>query len=172
MKPARKHNRLPGFDYSREAVYFVTSCVKDMACVFGEVVEGEMVLNSLGHIAENQWQAVMERYPYVYSHAFVVMPNHVHGLVEINQQWEKAHGETCANRPLFSPENNKIKSISELIGAYKSTTSKCIRLAGLPAFTWQRSFHDHIIRHEQAYQNIKTYIETNPAKWQDDIFRR
>ncbi|WP_460893317.1 transposase [Rufibacter soli] len=143
-----------------------------MACVFGEVVEGEMVLNSLGLIAEKQWQVVMERYRYVYSYAFVVMPNHVHGLVEINQQWDREEGETSASRPLLSLENPKIKSISELMGAYKSTTSKHIRLAGMPAFTWLRSFHDHILRHEQAYQNIKTYIETNPAKWQDDIFRR
>ncbi len=64
----------------------------------------------------------------------------------------------------------KIKSISELMGAYKTTTSKQIRLAGLSQFAWQRSFHDHIIRNEESYNNISLYILNNHLKWEEDKF--
>jgi putative transposase len=83
MRPDRKRNRLFGADYSQEAFYFVTSCVKEMVCALGEVVKEEMHLNAYGQIAERQWYWLMEKYPYVQSHAFVVMPNHIHALVEI-----------------------------------------------------------------------------------------
>jgi REP element-mobilizing transposase RayT len=83
--PDRKLNRLNGFDYSRDALYFVTSCVQDKACVFGKVVNEEMQLNEYGSIAEQQWDWLEKQYPYVVLHAFVVMPNHVHGLIEIDR---------------------------------------------------------------------------------------
>ncbi len=185
----------------------MTSCVRENACVLGEVVEGEMVLNEIGLIAQAQWQAVMERYAYVYSHAFVVMPNHVHGLVEINQQWDlggdikrddqerddqEGVDRACVDQECVRTGRDlslhdrhashiksqepvkvqKIKSISELMGAYKTTSSKLIRLAGLSDFVWQRSFHDHIVRNEQSFRHIKDYIENNPTRWQEDKFWR
>ena len=156
VRPDRKLNRLSGYDYSREGLYFITSCVFEKSCVFGEVNNYEMLLNSYGSIAERQWFWLAEQYPYTILHAFVVMPNHIHGIIEINQ------GST--------QENIKIKSLSELMGVYKTTTSKQIRQNGLPGFTWQRSFHDHIIRHEKSYQYIVQYIQNNPASWQEDIF--
>lgn len=88
------------------------------------------------------------------------MPNHVHGIIQIYRQLIQAHEQPSV----------KIKSLSELMGAYKTTTSKQIRLAGLPEFAWQRSFHDHIIRNERAYANIANYIADNPARWNEDLF--
>ncbi|MCC9167586.1 transposase [Pontibacter harenae] len=145
-----------GYDYSREGLYFITSCVKDCACIFGEVTDAEMQLNQYGQIAADQWRWLERQYPYLAIHAFVVMPNHVHGILEIDYEG-KASGA-------------KIKSVSELISAYKTTTSKQIRQAGLTDFAWHRSFHDHIIRHEKAYHNILQYIQDNPARWQSDTF--
>ena len=145
-----------GYDYSREGLYFVTSCVQDKACVFGCVADEEMVLNKYGLMAAQQWHWLAEQYPYLVIHAFVVMPNHVHAIIEID--WAETAPGT------------KIKSISELIGAYKTTTTKQVRLAGLADFAWQRSFHDHIIRHERAYRHIEQYIQNNPALWQQDVF--
>ncbi len=172
----RKLNRLSGFDYSRDALYFVTSCVKDQVCCFGQVIASEMMSNVYGKIAHAQWEWLQAQYPYAISHAFVVMPNHVHGVLEINrdfvrmdQDLEMEQDSVRTGRDLSVPEI-KIKSLSQLIGAYKTTTSKKIHLAGYPEFQWHRSFHDHIIRDEKAYHNIVHYIQDNPTRWNQDKF--
>ena len=77
--------RRPGYDYSSDGLYFVTSCVKDRFCHFGEVFGGKMILNTYGQIANNQWYWMIDRYSYISSHAFIVMPNHIHGVLEINR---------------------------------------------------------------------------------------
>ncbi|WP_101446647.1 transposase [Pontibacter ramchanderi] len=171
----RKQNRLNGYDYSRDALYFVTSCVKDKSCVFGKVVDSEMHLNSYGFIAEQQWYWLQEQYPYVISHAFVVMPNHVHGILEIDNSLvgtgrDLSTLELSNETDVFPISAQKIKSLSEIIGAYKTTSSKLIRTTGLTGFEWQRSFHDHIIRSDKSYGKIKDYILSNPERWADDVF--
>jgi REP element-mobilizing transposase RayT len=214
MLPKRKRNRFFGFDYSQGACYFVTSCVQNMACVFGKVEEEQLQLNRFGQIAESQWWEVTSQYPYLRSHAFVVMPNHMHALLEIKSQ-PAAHEETLVNRNILRedesrgklegvtgreggglehkvdrengdgacvrtghnlslPEDGfgKIKSLSQIMGAYKTTSSKLIRLAGLSEFAWQRSFHDHIVRDAKGFHAIKEYIENNPASWVADRFNR
>ncbi|WP_299986450.1 transposase [uncultured Pontibacter sp.] len=209
--PDRKRNRMMGYNYSKEGLYFVTSCVHEQACVFGVVMDGEMQLNAYGRIAEKQWHWLSEQYPYTYVHAFVVMPNHVHAIIEIEQAFVGTGRDLSAHTAKLSPHSTspsahfpgdsyttnqsaqerlsmhdldrsgndsnrsrpvptRVKSISELMGAYKTTTSKMIRLAGLQDFAWQRSFHDHIIRHEKAYQQIEQYIHNNPALWDNDVF--
>jgi putative transposase len=160
MLPNRKLNRKLGFDYSADSLYFVTICVQDRVLCLGEINQGIMQPNTFGQIAEKQWYWLAEQYAYVVLHAFVVMPNHIHGILEINRQLALVPGQQPA----------KIKSLSELIGAYKTTTSKQIRLAGLPEFAWQRSFHDHIIRNEHSYNKIADYIADNPARWHEDLF--
>ena len=111
-----------------------------------------MILNQYGLIAEKQWFWLVEQYSYLKLHAFVVMPNHIHGIIEIKR------------------DNQKIKSLSELMGAYKTTSSKQIHLSGNVSFNWQRSFHDHVIRNEQAFERISNYIINNPLKWKEDRF--
>ena len=91
-----------------------------------------MILNQNGLIAEKHWFWLSEQYSYLKLHAFVVMPNHIYGIIEIKR------------------DNQKIKSLSELMGAYKTTSSKQIHLSGNVSFNWQSSFHDHVIRHEQV----------------------
>ncbi|SIT78382.1 transposase [Pontibacter indicus] len=235
--PDRKRNRLLGYDYSTEGLYFVTACVLEKACVFGVVANGEMQLNEFGRIAENQWQWLLEQYPYVFIHAFVVMPNHVHAIIQIDPSLVGTGRDLSAHSTnqsayfpdlsalttnLSAPERlsigdsdeslykkgddpeklrydsdmlgndsdstvhdsdstvhdsdrsrpvpTRVKSLSGLMGAYKTTTSKLIRQAGLVDFAWQRSFHDHIIRHEKAYRQIEQYIHHNPALWDNDVF--
>ncbi|SFG76745.1 transposase [Pontibacter chinhatensis] len=173
--PERKQNRLNGFDYSRDALYFVTSCVQDKVCVFGEVVNENMQLNKFGCIAEQQWNWLKEQYPYVVLHAYVVMPNHVHGILEIDRDAVGIGRNLSALGPsgetgMFPSSSPQIKTLSQLIGAYKTTTTKLIKAAGLTGFSWQRSFHDHIIRNEMAYYKIRDYILSNPEKWPDDVF--
>ena len=163
----RKRNRMKGFDYASNNLYFVTSCVQDRVCCFGNVVgtgrdlsvhddkSVKMELNEFGIIVNNQLQWLEHQYPYVVLHHYIVMPNHIHAIIEIDS---------------MHTNSLKIKSLSELMGAFKTKSSKLIHLAGYPDFKWQRSFHDHIIKDEKAYLNISNYIETNPERWEKDKF--
>lgn len=177
----RKHNRMKGYDYARDNLYFVTICVDGMICCLGDVEDAVgttrelslrdanpnsiiksakiMTLNGYGRIVDAQLDWLKDRYQYVEIHAKIVMPNHVHAVIEIN-------------RSLVADKNVKIKSLSELIGAFKTTSSKLIHKAEFIEFKWKRSFHDHIIRNDKSYQNIINYIHNNPEKWASDTFKK
>jgi len=196
MLPNRKPNRMKGYDYSQDNLYFVTSCVQDRIRCFGTIANGKMILNEYGQIAEQQWHWLGKQYPYVVLHEFVVMPNHIHGIIEINRSIVGTGRDLSDNE--YNVTNGigrddagigrddagtgrddvgtghdlslRIKSLSELMGAYKTTTSKKIHLLGLVAFAWQRSFHDHIIRDEKSFETISNYIANNPSQWERDKF--
>ncbi len=152
---SRKPNRKKGFDYSSEQIYFVTICTHEKTHDFGFVDNSCMKLNENGKIAEEQLHWLEQQYPYVEIHNAVVMPNHVHVLFQIEAQ-----------KGMIS---TKIKSVSELIGAFKTTVSKAIHSEGHIDFRWQRSFHDHIVRDANGYENIFQYISDNPARWHNDV---
>jgi putative transposase len=170
----RKPNRMKGYDYSRDNLYYITICVHDRICCFGKITVGTgrdlslplkrqmMELNDYGKLAWKQWDWLADQYPYVVLHAFVVMPDHVHGIIEINRGNIVGTGRDLS---LQYENNMKIKSLSEIIGAYKTTVSKQIHLLGYTKFAWQRSFHDRIIRDERSYIYITEYILSNPSKW-------
>lgn len=158
----RKLNRLKDYDYSREGYYFVTICVKDRIEMLGGVKDGVMVLNGYGRIVEKQWVWLPQRYPYVELDEFIVMPNHFHGILSIVGNGRGNVGN-ARERSL-----RKIKSLSELMGAFKTTSSKLIHKSGLSQFQWQKSFHDHIIRGE-GLDRIREYIANNPLKWDEDV---
>jgi len=126
MIKERKANRMQGYDYSQNNLYFITSCVQDRVCCFGNIENQKMVHNQYGEIAQKQWYWLGEQYPYVALHAFIVMPNHIHGIIEINSNIVG----TGRDLSLQYQDNQKIKSLSELIGAYKTTVSKQIHLLG------------------------------------------
>lgn len=121
-----------------------------------------MELNEYGKICETQWHWLAKQYPYVVLHEFCVMPNHIHGIIEINS--------SRAGNGRDHSLHVKIKSLSELMGAYKTTTSKQIHALGLKSFAWQKSFHDHIIRRSDPLNIIADYIKNNPMKWNEDRF--
>ncbi len=193
MQKNRKPNRLKGFDYSSDSLYFITPVVKNRICYFGKIINDEMHLNELGKIVERQWFWVAEQYPYVNLHSFQVMPNHVHGIIEISRDQigiarNLSSDNYDANRKgsdlSLQTQPIKIKSLSELMGAYQMTASKHIHLLQNGGadyensllhpseFTWQRSFHDHIIMSQKSFEIISDYIETNPQNWKDDRFFR
>jgi putative transposase len=188
MQKARKPNRLIGYDYSRNALYFITTCVQDRVCCFGMIENERMVLYEYGKIAEQQWFWLQRQYPFVVLHSMAVMPNHIHGIIEIDDAiigvgvgtgHVVATGRDLSLRNVRNVRDErrerptiKIKSLSELMGAYKTTTSKQIHLAGRRDFKWQRSFHDYIIRNEHSYLHISDYIQNNPLNWKEDLFYR
>ena len=152
----RKRNRLQYYDYSQNGYYFVTVCTWQKINHFGKIKNGFMSLNKFGLIVQKQWIWLSIQYPYVDLDDFIVMPNHIHGIIIINDN-SVGNGRDRSLR--------KIKSISELIGAFKTTSSKIIHNAGLYTYRWQKSFHDHIIRDEADLYRIRQYIRNNPAQW-------
>ncbi len=166
----RKRNRKLGFDYSSNAIYFLTICCKNRIHYFGQIENKKMTLNTNGIITDKQIKWLELQYSYFILHNYIVMPNHVHILAEINNEKTVRTGRDLSQQP--SLPNPKIKSISELMGAFKTTSSKKIHLAGNNSFLWQRSFYDHIVRNNESYERIYNYISQNPAKWQDDTFNK
>ena len=162
----RKRTRLIGFDYTTAGGYFVTAVVKDRTCVFGDITNGSCSLNSIGQIVTDQWRWLHDQYVYLVMDEFVVMPNHFHGIINITDYLE-GNGR---DRSLHSDGGQrKIKSLSELIGAFKTTSSKLIHRSGLPSFQWQKSFYERIIRNDQELIRIREYIQSNPSRWELDI---
>ena len=158
----RKPNRLKNYDYSRDGFYFVTICTHNRKHYFGEIYNRRMQLNRYGKIVQKQWLWLAEQYPYVEHDEHVFMPNHVHGIVIINRS---AVANVGNGRDRSLP---KIKPLSELIGAFKTTSSKLIHRAGLVEFRWQKSFYDHIIRNDRSLFHIRKYIQNNPLQWEYD----
>ena len=157
----RKPNRLKGYDYSRARHYFVTVCAQDRVNHFGRVESGKMNLSGAGEIVNERWGWLAGRYDYVELDEYVVMPNHLHGILIIRP------GGGDRSRPVPTGKA-KTKSLSELIGAFKTTSSKRIREGGLTSFQWQRSFHDHVIRDDEDLNRIREYIRENTARWELD----
>ena len=179
IKKHKKSNRLHGYNYSQPGVYYITICTKHRKHYFGDIHNGIMCVNRLGAIAWRQWEWLGQQYNHIRLHAYVVMPNHIHGILEIIDQTSVGTGRDLSlqrdldmHNGMNIPErqNNKIKSLSELIGAYKTTTSKLIHQIPFASFSWQRSFHDHIIKKERSLYTIREYIIQNPAMWEKDCF--
>ncbi|MFH2049019.1 MAG: transposase [bacterium] len=159
----RKSLRLKDYDYSQTGFYFVTIVIQDRECFFGEIKDGEMILNDAGKISYARWLWLKEQYHYVDLDEFVIMPNHIHGIIIINDVTNTNHSDR--SRPVIT---KKIKPLPELIGAFKTTSSKMIHKQGLVNFKWQRSFYDHEIKNETDLNNIREYIVNNPLRWELD----
>ena len=272
----RKGNRIKGFDYSQSGVYFLTACTENRVHWFGKVENKKMILNEFGQITEERIKWLELQYPYFKIHNYIVMPNHVHILCQIQNPYpihqntvgtgrdlsENEYQNVGTNRDLSENENQnvginrdlsenenqnvginrdlsenenqnvgtnrdlsenenqnvgtnrdlsenqrtghekrtghdlslrdenvesmrtslekrtghdlslrvKIKSISELMGAFKTTSSKHIHLAGNHSFQWQRSFYDNIIRTDKMFYLVNNYIDENPMRWEEDRF--
>jgi len=170
----RKRNRLQGYNYSEEGWYFVTICVQDMESYFGRIENEKMYLNEFGGIVNQQWLWLAQQYEYVILDEYIVMPNHFHGIITIDN--DRDHVGTGRDLSLHDDGRDasqrgdvrKVKSLSALIGAFKTTSSKLIHKTNTPSFAWQRSFYDRIIRDEMALNNIRNYIYNNPFKWEFD----
>jgi len=171
--------RLKGYDYSQAGLYFITICCQDRECFFGEIKNGEMMLNDIGNIANQCWMEIPNHFANVVLHEHIIMPNHVHGIIELTNDANDAgtsHGMSLPQQT-STPKSNINQfgkpisgSVSIIINQYKSTIKRWCNKNGHKYFKWQSRFHDHIIRNEQSYQTISEYIINNPFKWKDDNF--
>jgi putative transposase len=163
----RPQLRLPDYDYSSDGAYFLTICTVDRRCLFGDVVEGEMVLNDFGRIVEEEWVRSEEIRSEIQLGAFIVMPNHLHGIIIISR-------DVDANGRLHLPASKsprRPRSISSFAAGFKTASTKRINaLRGTRGQKmWQANFYEHIIRTERSYHRITTYIHANPRRWAWDV---
>jgi len=186
--------RLKGWDYSRPGFYFITICVKNKKCIFGRIKNGEMVLSEAGKISSKYWSTIPEHFPFVRLDQYIIMPNHIHGIIEIqsapvnnnsipvetpNLGVSKSNKADVETPNLGVSTANKIdgrmivqwkpKSIGVIINQYKRICTIEIRKQ-MPSFCWQSRYYDHIIRTEEELNRIREYIMHNPMKWSDDEY--
>lgn len=162
----RKRNRLKGYDYSTPRYYFVTICVKDMRYVFGEVINGKMILNRYGKIVKGQLTNLSKHYNCMIDE-YVIMPNHIHAIIIIDENVGNDLNVGNGLKP-FPTNTEKQYNLSEIVRGFKTFSSKNINKILQNKFHWQKSFYDRIIRTELQLNNIRQYIIDNPAKWDLD----
>lgn len=183
--------RASWWNYGWSGAYFITICTANRNHFFGEIKENKMQLSPIGILADVFWHEIKNHAENIELGAFVVMPNHIHGILILDNPEIKPSSETTViveTRHALSlpPQTSQIPSqqrfqnqgrniVSSIIGSYKSAVTKhCNRLQltdndGV-VFGWQSRFHDHIIRNDDEYQRINDYIENNPANWNNDKF--
>jgi REP element-mobilizing transposase RayT len=171
--PKRKSPRLKDYDYSQNGAYFITICSYQRTHLFGDVVNYEMKLSTMGEIAQSCWERIPDHFPQVEIDAFIVMPNHVHSIILIGDQ--PANETNVGTRYASSaahPNGVKSGSLGAIVGSYKSAVTKQIRdfLKTDDRIVWQERYHDHIIRSSEALDKIRTYTLNNPALWDKDTF--
>jgi REP element-mobilizing transposase RayT len=158
--PRRRALRLKGYDYAQAGAYFVTICVRDRTCLFGNVVGGEMRVNDFGRLLDAAWRALPHHYPHVDLDRFVVMPNHFHGIVVLRPV-EDCRGEIRAGERHGLPE---------IVRAFETFSARRINefrgTHGVPV--WQRNYYEHVIRDEADYRRIAEYVAENPRRWSED----
>jgi REP element-mobilizing transposase RayT len=218
----RRSIRLKGYDYTQQGAYFVTICTHQRNCLFGEIVDGEIKLNTNGEIARGSWLSIPRHFKNVELDEFVIMPNHLHGIIiiessevagealanqDFSQSFSEVAGEALANQDFsqlfsevagealanqdFSKQQNlssqcfaptvytgetvkingtKPQSLAAITQNYKSVSTRQINRMNKAKgnVIWQRNYYEHIIRNEEALNNIREYIVNNPISWVKD----
>jgi putative transposase len=163
--------RFPKWDYTSNAYYFITICTHERQCFFGEMIDSNMIVSPVGEILAAEWQKTEQIRPYVQLDVWVIMPNHFHGILIINNppvETTRRVVSTTDGKNDDMSSRLKTKSLGSIIGQFKSVCTKQIWELGFNEFRWQAGFHDHIIRDEAGLNHIREYILNNPTKWELD----
>jgi len=148
----------------QDGAYFVTVCLKDRACLFGDISDGNMVLNDAGMMAEKHWHDIPANFPHIELDEFVIMPNHIHGILSIT---------ASVGAKNFSPLHSKqghgpSKTIGSVIRGFKIGVTKWMR-QNTPVYNvWQRNYYEHVIRDDASLNLIRQYIVENQSRWSED----
>jgi putative transposase len=197
-QPNRQSVRLDEYDYSQPGMYYVTVCTSGRACLFGQVVDNGIILSAIGEAVEKCWLAIPKHFPHVALDAYIVMPNHIHGIIAIEDKadqsgvyqgfrqkkaWQslksvdrclKGSQATRARHasPLQESESTSLGkgTVGAIVGSFKSAATKEVRKVsgGEDVSIWQRSYYEHIISSESGLDQIRRYISENPTNWNTD----
>jgi len=177
----RKSIRLPGYEYTQAGAYFVTVCTQNRECMFGDVAEGQIALADPGRMVESAWRDLPEHYPGVALDEFVVMPNHLHGIIILVGAGPRACPQG-SGRPQGvdggpgQPQGvAPTLSLPDVVHRFKSLTTaryrREVRDSGWQPFAgrlWQRNYYEHVIRDEDELDRVRQYIAENPLRWDED----
>jgi len=181
LEHRRRSIRLKGYDYSTAGGYYVTAVAFHRECLFGEIVDGEMQLNDLGRIVEACWSEIPSHFPNVEVDAFVIMPNHIHGIIMLYENIRSdanasdrrgtipvgaTHASPLQKHDL--PCGPKPRSLGAIVGSLKSAVTRRANRELHSANIWQRNYYEHIIRVQKDYEHIAGYILANPSNWTSD----
>jgi putative transposase len=172
LNKERKIARFKEFDYSAPAWYYITICACDKKRIFGNVTNENMILNKTGLIAKECWNNIPKHFSFTELDEYVIMPNHIHGILIINCEDIVCHGTN--NKPPTIHRNFSQpvpKSLSTVIGSFKAATTRAVHnLIDNKVTIWQSRFYEHILRSEKDLFNTRQYILNNPLKWQLDEY--
>ena len=159
----RRSIRLPHFDYTCAGAYFVTICTYQRECLFGTLINGTTCHNEFGKITHQRWHELPEHFENIALDQFVVMPNHIHGIIILNDVPPTVGATHASSVP-------KPRPIGTIVGSFKSAVSRQINAhrntQGKPV--WQRNYYEHIIRGDRDLAAVRKYIADNPTKWTED----
>jgi putative transposase len=179
-KHHRRSIRLKGYDYTSAGAYFITICTHHRQPLFGEITNGAMQLSQFGQIVRSHWLKLPNHYPHVQLDEFIIMPDHVHGILKISDPSGGAVGAGLTNpfsdpidRPIIKPAPTGTSphpdrhGIPEIVRGFKTFSARRInqirQTKGTPV--WQRNYYERIIRDDRALHTIRRYIQTNPSNW-------
>ncbi len=167
--------RLKDFDYASGALYFLTICTSARRCIFGRIEDGESHFNKLGQIVEDEWLVSLSLRRYLDLDAYVIMPNHMHGIVAVRAQGGDVPSgvQGARSAPLRGQrmrQGMQAKSLASFVAGFKAAVTRAARQAfpHLRMPIWQRNYYEHVIRDERDLERIRDYIAANPARWEDD----
>jgi putative transposase len=163
-KPLLNHRsiRMPGYDYTSPGVYFITICTHNRACIFGEIRGGEMHLSPIGKMAQQEWLRLPARLHFIALDVFIVMPNHIHGIIiilESGPETAALSGREAFGKPVT-------RSLATVMRAYKSAVT--LR-ANISNTIWQANYWERIVRGEVEWNTYREYIQTNPTRWLESL---
>lgn len=163
--------RHPTWDYRSPGWYFVTVCTHQRIHFLGTIRHGTVGLSEAGCIVAQEWQRTPQVRPYVVLDAWIIMPNHFHGLIGIRSDSPGvSNGVETPRRGVSTGKTPTLHahSLGAIIGRIKSVCTKRIRRTVRPDFAWQSRFHDRIVRNKREFYAIRQYIVNNPARWTED----
>ncbi len=187
----RRSIRITAYDYSQSGSYYITICLQDYLCLFGEIKNGAMILNDAGKMVQSQYLLLPQRFENIALDEYIIMPNHFHGIIALtaaavgaplvgalnNQTTQPATGQPREIAPTVCRCGRSQNTVGDIIGAFKSIVTneyiKGVKTKKWRRFNkklWQRNYYEHIIRNEKSYRQISEYIQTNPFKWRDDKY--
>jgi REP element-mobilizing transposase RayT len=167
----RRSIRLRGYNYSQAGAYFLTIVTRHRTCLFGGITDGQMRLNEYGELIRAEWHRTAEMRPNIALDAFVIMPNHIHGIIALRECASDGRRGTLQRAPtgerFGKPTSNSIPTIVRL---FKAATTKRINIARrTPGIAiWQRNYYEHVVRDEDSLLRVREYIQTNPLQWAID----
>ncbi len=173
LKPLRRRSiRLKDFDYSQCGGYFITICTRHRKCLFGDINDDQVKLNKIGKIAQTCWEDIPNHYPSVVLDEYIIMPNHLHGIILIDHKSVEA--KNFEPQQFREPTNQFQQIIPRSIGCiirgYKIGVTQSVRANTNIDIIWQRNFYEHVIRDDKELAILREYIAINPHNWKTDEF--